>query len=348
MRKRHIITGVVLLLGLVWVVRRFATDKSLQHFQTEGFWKTVAGANHFYLLLSAIFISVTYLLRSVRWQVMLRPTKNTAFKNVLEGTLIGFALVGVIGRPAELVRPYLIARKERMPVTSQLGAWALERILDSLAIVALLGASLWLWPPVIAEGTNARTLLESFRKAGMILLGMTVATAIFLLILHSCPAMARRVLQFMTQALPEKTRRHIDSIFQHFVSAMAVIGDFPNLLLALLSTAIIWLCVLGSYWGAAQSLGSPVNLINLGGLTLVMVASGLGSLAHLPAVGGGIQIATVLSLTHLFNIPLPIATSMALFVWVITYLLVLIPGLPLAAKEGVSWRNLKALPQASQ
>jgi len=348
MRKRYIITGLVLVTAIGWMVRRFATDDSLQHFQSAGFWKTVSGANHFYLLLSMLFISLTYVLRSLRWQVMLRPTKATSLKNVLVGTLIGFALVGVIGRPAEFVRPYLIARKERMAITSQLGAWTLERILDSLAIVSLLGASLWLWPPSIAEGTTASKLLESFREAGMVLLVITVLVAVFLAVLHYRPSTAKKLLIVITQPLPWKIREQLHSTFDHFVSALAVIGDVRNLLLALVSTAIIWIFVLGSYWGAAQAIGSPVDLINLGGLTLVMVASGLGSMAHLPAVGGGIQIATILALTHLFDVPLPIATSMALFVWVITYLLVLIPGLPLAAKEGVSWRGLKSLPQVSE
>ena len=123
---------------------------------------------------------------------------------------------------------------------------------------------------------------------------------------------------------------------------------FRSLVLALLSTAAVWLFVLGSYWAAAQSLREPLSAINLGGLTLVMVSSGLGSMAHLPGVGGGIQIATILSLTHLFNIPLATASSMALFIWVITYLLVLIPGLPLAAREGISWRSLSTLPRATE
>lgn len=348
MRKRYIIAGLVVLIGLGWMLRRISSDASLQHLQSQGFWQTVAGANHLYLLLAAISIGITYVLRAIRWQVMLRPTREASLKNVLVGTVIGFAVVGVIGRPAEFLRPYLIARKEGMPVTSQLGAWTLERILDSLAIVALLGASLWLWPPVIASGTTASALLESFRKAGMILLVMTLGIAVVLTVLHFYPAVARNFLNSLIRPLPEKIRNHLHSTFDHFISALAVIGDLPNLLLALLSTAIVWFCVLGSYWCAAQALGTPVDAINLGGLTLVMVASGLGSMAHLPAVGGGIQIATVLSLTHLFNIPIPIATSMALFVWVITYLLVLIPGIPLAAREGISWRSWGTLPQPAE
>lgn len=348
MRKRYLITGLVVLAGILWMLRRFSVDAGIQHFQTAGFWQTVAGANHMYLLVSAVAIGITYALRAYRWQTMLRPTRDTNFYNVLVGTLIGFAGVGVIGRPAELLRPYLIARKEGMAVSSQLGAWTLERILDSLAIVALLGLSLWLWPPEIAAGSTASHLLAGFQRAGSILLLVTLAAGIVLTILHYWPSIARSVLNALIRPLPEKLRGHLHSIFDHFISALAVIGDLPNLLRALSSTALVWFCVLVSYWAAAQSLGEPVSSIRLGGLTLVMLSSGLGSMAHLPAVGGGIQIATVLSLTHLFNIPLPVATSMALFVWVITYLLVLIPALPLAAREGISWRNFSTLPQSTE
>lgn len=348
MRKRYLITALVVVAGIVWMLRRFSEDQGLQQFQSAGFWQTVAGANHLYLLVSALAIGVTYILRAYRWQIMLRPTRETDFRNVLVGTLIGFAMVGLIGRPAELLRPYLIARKEKLAVSSQLGAWTLERILDSMALVALLGASLWLWPPQVAAGSAATNLMRGFQRAGSILLLATLGISVLLTLLHYWPDLGRNVLAVLSKPLPEKMRSHLASTLDHFISALAVIGDVRNLLLALVSTALVWLFVLASYWAAAQSLGSPVSTIQLGGLTLVMISSGLGSVAHLPGVGGGIQIATALSLTHLFNTPLPVATSMALFVWIITYLLVLIPGLPLAAREGLGWRSWNTLPQTAQ
>lgn len=348
MRKRYLIAGLVLVAGVVWAIYQVSSNPHFQQFQSPGFWSTVSSANPYYLILATLFIGSTYLLRALRWQVMLRPTRATNLKNVLVSTVIGFAIVGIVGRPGEFIRPFLIAKKEGVAVSSQIGAWTLERILDSLAIVGLLGASLWLWPPAIAAGTTASSLLESFRRAGVVLLVMTIGLSCVLTVLHYYPSIARNILRAMTQLLPDKFRANLRSIFDHFISALAVIGDLPNLLLALLSTAAVWLLVLATYWSAAQALGSPMNGINLGGLTLVMVASGLGSLAHLPAVGGGIQLATVLSLTHLFNVPVPVASSMALFVWVITYLLVLIPGLPLAAREGITWRSWSTLPQPSE
>ena len=46
--------------------------------------------------------------------------------------MIGFTAITLFGRPGEFVRPYLIAVKENVPLTSQLAAWVLERVFDLL------------------------------------------------------------------------------------------------------------------------------------------------------------------------------------------------------------------------
>ena len=48
----------------------------------------------------------------------------------------------MFGRPGEFVRPYLIARKEQVPVTSQFAAWVLERMFDLLMALLLFGFAL--------------------------------------------------------------------------------------------------------------------------------------------------------------------------------------------------------------
>ena len=60
-------------------------------------------------------------------------------RNLLSATVIGFTAITLFGRPGEFVRPYLIALKEKVPVTSQLAAWLLERIFDLLMALLLFG-----------------------------------------------------------------------------------------------------------------------------------------------------------------------------------------------------------------
>ena len=86
-----------------------------------------------WLLLSLVPIFGTYYGRALRWAVFLKPLKpHPSMRNLLSATVVGFTAITLFGRPGEFVRPYLIAVKEQVPVTSQFAAWVLERIFDLL------------------------------------------------------------------------------------------------------------------------------------------------------------------------------------------------------------------------
>ncbi len=65
---------------------------------------------------------------------------------IYRSTIIGFAAVFVLGRAGEPVRPLLIARKEKMPVSSMFGIYVLERLFDVCATAVLAGISLLFSP----------------------------------------------------------------------------------------------------------------------------------------------------------------------------------------------------------
>src|SRR5260370_29050643 len=105
-------------------------------------WKlagsTFAHIHWQWVALSLLPIFGTYWGRALRWAVFLKPLKlHPSMRNLLSATVIGFTAITLFGRPGEFVRPYLIARKEQVPVTSQFAAWVLERIFDLLMALLL-------------------------------------------------------------------------------------------------------------------------------------------------------------------------------------------------------------------
>jgi hypothetical protein len=71
---------------------------------------------------------------------MLRPIRpHASVAGLLSATMIGFTAIVLLGRAGELVRPYLIAQKERVPFPSQVAAWVLERIYDLLMVLVIFG-----------------------------------------------------------------------------------------------------------------------------------------------------------------------------------------------------------------
>ena len=59
-------------------------------------------------------------------------------------TLIGFTGLALLGRPGELIRPYLIARRTNLTFSSQLAVWAVERIFDIGGFTVLLVLAIFL------------------------------------------------------------------------------------------------------------------------------------------------------------------------------------------------------------
>ena len=96
-------------------------------------------------LISAAFgaIAVSYLVRVGRWQRLLAPIAQVGFAPAVRATVIGFATTAVLpGRLGEVLRPYLLARRERLSASAVLATVVLERLLDVITVVLLFGVFL--------------------------------------------------------------------------------------------------------------------------------------------------------------------------------------------------------------
>jgi hypothetical protein len=60
-------------------------------------------------------------------------------------------------------------------------------------------------------------------------------------------------------------------------------------------------------------------------------------------VGGGIQLVTVIALTELYGVSIEAATSLAIVMWIVTFVLIVPVGLLFAFKDGINWRRIRDL-----
>ena len=90
-------------------------------------------------------IYIAYVLRAVRWKIFLKPVRpNAKVIDLVSPTLIGFTGLALLGRAGEFIRPYLIARRQKLPFSSQLAVWAVERIFDIGAFTVLMVLAIFL------------------------------------------------------------------------------------------------------------------------------------------------------------------------------------------------------------
>src|SRR5262245_31045655 len=119
--RTALLLGLTILL-MAWFLRQARLDQV---------WAEVRQARLSFLLVGLVLTRVAYRFRAVRWQYLLKPVGETRLKNAFRATLVGFAVSFVIpARAGEFVRPYMLARKERLSATAAFATVVLERLLD--------------------------------------------------------------------------------------------------------------------------------------------------------------------------------------------------------------------------
>src|ERR1700738_4733288 len=106
-KKRYLAYAVVAAILAVLIYMQFRTWKD---FDWTTFWDQSRQVSLRHILNAVVLIYLSYFLRALRWKIFLRPVRKDASAIALiPPTLIGFTGLAVLGRPGELIRPYLIA-----------------------------------------------------------------------------------------------------------------------------------------------------------------------------------------------------------------------------------------------
>jgi len=271
---------------------------------------------------------------------MLKPLKaQPSVRNLLSATVIGFTAITLFGRPGELVRPYLIARKEGVPLSSQLATLLLERMFDLLMALLLFGFAL---ARINASGMAVGPKLTSVLAVGGKFLGFVgLVLLIVLLCFRHLAEPARQRLTDGLRFLPHHQFLRAERLVNAFVQGVESTRSDAALLLVLFYSVLEWAFIIACYWCVVQSFTSFY-------LTFVDVVIFIGFIAfgaviQLPGIGGGIQVATVLVLTELFGTRLETATAFAFIIWIISFVVIVPAGLLAALREGWKWNSLRQI-----
>ena len=97
-----------------------------------------------------------------------------------------------------------------------------------------------------------------------------------------------------------------------------------------------------AYHEVTHAYGVDALEIPVSQLLILMGSSMVGSMLQLPAVGGGSQMATIATLSSVFDVPPELAASCGILLWLVTFAAVIPLGLMLAHREGLSLRKLSA------
>jgi uncharacterized protein (TIRG00374 family) len=334
-RRRILMTGVVLVILAVLV---YLQVRTWSHFD----WHRFREARPRLWLHIAHGVALTYLayaLRAVRWKIFLRPVRpETRALDLFGPTLVGFTGLALLGRPGEFIRPYLIARRVDLPVSSQIAVWAVERIFDIGAFAVLLVAGIFL--PTALAATPHPEYRAQFQEAGFAIMGIVVCLAVGAAIVARKGEALAAWLEDRLGHLSSNLGHRIAQKVREFGAGLNTIHGPVSLLSLIVVSLGMWYMIALAYQEVTHSFGVASLEIRVSQVLLLMGSSMIGSMVQLPGVGGGSQLATIAMLNHVFDVPPELSASCGITLWLVTFVAVVPLGLLLAHRERLSLRQL--------
>ena len=332
------VAGCLAAAGLIfWLVRA--------QFSQRGFdWRLAArsftGLHWVWLAVSLIPVFATYYGRVLRWAVFLKPLKERPSTwNLLSATIIGFTAITLFGRAGDFVRPYLISVKEKVPLSSQLAAWLLERVFDLLMASLVLGFAL---TRIRGLGIRLGQLSWLLTFGGWFVGAGCLLVLVLLFSMRHFAEPVKRLILSALRFLPEERLASMERLLASFVQGIESTRSDAALLAVFLYSVLEWALIAACYWCVARAFSGIVNLT----LVEVIVFMGFvsfGGIVQIPGLGGGTQVTAVFILTQLFHVRLELATSFAIVLWILTFVAIVPVGLGLALKEGLNLAGLRRI-----
>jgi len=324
-------------LGIVVSVALLAY--TLRNESPADIWRVIMASNIGLLLLATFVATLVFPLRALRWRVILEPIGDIAYRPLWRSTAIGMMVNNVMpARAGELARAYALSKTVPMvPFTAALASLVVDRIIDAVVVVGLLGLSMVLSPFAASTTILGQPVTRLAAITGII----SVAA---LLVLSALALFPERVVALFDVVVSRTPRMHrlLRPFFVSFVNGLGALRS-PGRLLRILGWAIaLWLVNALAFWIAFLAVGIEVPF------TAALFVQGLVAIAvaapSAPGFFGVFEVSAVAGLA-LYGVPSDLAVSWALGFHILTFLPITLIGLFYFGQIGLHFRDLGAATQ---
>ena len=283
--------------------------------------------------LGAIFLS--YVVRVDRWRRLLLPIGQVGFGPAARATAIGFTVTAILpGRLGELLRPYLLARGERLSASAALATVVVERLLDLIAVVLLFGVFLLFFAGDLQQ--TDRQVMAALKVGGVVAAVGAVSVLALITAAAGAPEGLAGVVAWVERRLPRGIGATAGSFVTKF-SAGFGIARHPGRFSRVFALSFpLWLCVSASAWFVCLAFGIALPP---GGALLVMVLMVLGVAVPTPGGVGGFHAAFQIGVTGFYGAPVDAAVGAALVLHALSFGPVTLIGIVWMAAEGLTLRT---------
>jgi len=312
--------------------------------------------NYTWMLASLVVVVLSFTVRVLRWQVILRTSAKISFWKAYHPMMIGFMLNCILpARVGELARPAVLQQKEGVPFTTGLATVAAERLFDLLFLMLLFAVVL----SYVKIDSNIEMTFGSYRLnretliaigSGMIKISLILIFGIALVTIDSIRRQLRMVIlnipnffSFAGSSATDAVSRFfclpLVGIIENIASGFGLMKNVKNIGICMFFSLTIWLLQALSYW--VMTLGCPgIELSFFESTAVLIIICFFIALPSVPGFWGLWEAGGVFALS-LFAVASKEASGFALVSHAIQMFPVIIVGLVSALVYGVNIRKIQ-------
>ena len=289
-----------------------------------------------YLLGLVAVTVVVYAARAWRWGGLLAPLGRVPFPDLFSATMVGFAAGLLVPRAGEIVRPWLVSRRHPIPTSSGFATIVLERLVDLITVLVLFGLYLFVLPAPEAQVGGAR--MDAILVAGGLAALAALLALALLLALHARPEPVIGMLDRLLARAPTWLAGPLGRAVRAFSEGLAVLRAPARHLGGIgVQSLLVWLLIaLGFHLNhLAFAIALPFHA------TLLLIAFlVVGVAIPTPGMVGGFHYFYLLTLTQVYGVDRAPAAAAGIAAHALTNLPILVLGLVLLGREGVTLRGV--------
>ena len=327
MRNWKLWLGIAISAVFLWIALR---GLDLQHF-----WETVRQANYWWLIPGiAVYFGAVWA-RTWRWHYMLRHLKPIPTARLFPVVVIGYMGNNVYpARAGEVLRSYVLKRKEGVPISASLATVVLERLFDGLVMLLFVFITLPFAP--LPPGYAALVTVFSAIFFG--------ALAAFLMVAARPARMSRLYAWLVDRLLPAGVRPRVHGLFDRFVEGLQSLRSPRELALIFLSSCVIWLGETLKYWFVMHAFPFEVSFMVL--MLMTAVVNLATTLPSSPGYIGTFDLPGIAVLTA-YGVAKALAASYTLVLHVALWLPITALGALYMLMEHMGWHDFGQATEAA-
>ena len=294
-------------------------------------WQGLREANYLWLIPGIIVYFGAVWLRTYRWKYLLRPVKALTVRTLFPVVVIGYMGNNIFPfRAGEVLRAYVLKKKENVSASASLATILVERIFDGITMLVFVFAIL----PLVPSNELLSQLLPFM---SVFFFGALLA---FLLVASS-PARSETIYQWIVEHLvPARFRDQVSGLLARFMEGLQVLRSGRDMLFIMGISIVLWLAEAWKYWFVMQGFGFDQPFYVL--VFTCAIVNLATSIPSTPGYLGTFEVAGIQSLV-LFGVPRHTATSFMLALHATLWLPITALGAFFAWRESISWREMEEL-----